>query len=132
MTSGAEQNLTGVWDGLYSYPYGKASVPFTATLIDSGSYLGGTVHEQVPEHGLAQFVSSLSGQRNGRSVAFRKTYDPGSHPAYATVDYSGTLSPDGTSIEGRWTIPHGGSGKFLMTRPRRQELEVTRKIAETV
>ena len=39
-----EQNLTGVWHGLYSYPDG-VSVSFVATLIESGSSLSGSTHE---------------------------------------------------------------------------------------
>ena len=31
------QNLTGVWHGLYSYPYNRAPVSFVATLIEAGS-----------------------------------------------------------------------------------------------
>ena len=39
-----EQNLTGVWHGLYTYPDG-VSVSFVATLIESGSSLSGSTHE---------------------------------------------------------------------------------------
>ena len=39
-----EQNLTGVWNGLYTYPSDR-STSFVATLIDSGGSLSGTTHE---------------------------------------------------------------------------------------
>ena len=38
------QDLTGVWNGLYSYPDGL-SVTFVATLIESGGALSGSTHE---------------------------------------------------------------------------------------
>ena len=38
------QNLTGVWQGLYTYPNSE-SVSFVATLIDSGGALSGSTHE---------------------------------------------------------------------------------------
>ena len=37
------RNLTGVWQGLYTYPNGE-SVSFVATLIDSGGALSGSIH----------------------------------------------------------------------------------------
>lgn len=123
------RNLTGVWQGIYSYPSGS-SVHFVATLVDAGGSFGGTAHEQVPEHGTALIFSTLSGRRNGHSVAFRKDYASGSGPEYGTVDYRGMLNADGTEIEGDWTIRHALSGRFLMTRPPREPVAVTRKVAE--
>jgi hypothetical protein len=132
MASDGGQNLTGVWDGLYSYPDTQTPVPFVATLLDSGGFLGGTAHEQGPGRGSALLLSTLSGHRAGHVVAFRKTYALGSGPEYDTVDYSGAANADGTLIEGDWTIPGHLSGRFVMTRPRREELAVARKVAETV
>ena len=37
------QDLTGVWNGLYSYADGR-SVTFVATLIEHGSTLTGATH----------------------------------------------------------------------------------------
>ena len=59
--------------------------------------------------------ATLLGSRQDRAVAFVKTYD-GANPRYGTVAYEGTLSPDGTEIEGRWIVPGNWSGKFLMIR----------------
>ena len=39
------QNLTGVWDGIYSYPIARAPVSFVATLIETASAVSGTTHE---------------------------------------------------------------------------------------
>ncbi len=109
-------DLTGVWQGLYSYPAGP-SVSFTATLIESASRFSGATHEpcssaccSVPTH-----EAFLSGNRRGSTVAFEKTYDPASDE-FRTVHYEGALSSDANEIEGRWTVPGAGSGKFLMIR----------------
>ena len=63
--------------------------------------------------------SALDGRVEGRTVAFRKTYLGAHFGGYRLgdkligfkteehhVDYEGRLSPDGTSIEGRWWIDH--------------------------
>jgi hypothetical protein len=39
------ENLTGVWQGFYTYPGGIGSVAFGATLIETGSTLSGSTHE---------------------------------------------------------------------------------------
>jgi hypothetical protein len=124
------QNLTGVWHGLYSYPYGRPPVSFMATLIESGSTVSGTTHEPCDREDSPgeTLFATLLGRRQGGAVAFLKTYD-GSHPNYSRVVYEGTLSADGTEIEGRWMLP-GSSGKFLMIRSAGKEEAVTRKAFE--
>jgi len=124
------EDLTGVWNGLYSYPDGL-SVTFVATLIESGGLLSGTTHEPCVG-GAAPGVTlyaSLAGGRDGRAVHFRKTYD-GSVPGYRTVDYAGTLNAEATEIEGRWTVPGVWSGKFMMIRLSRTEATTERKVSE--
>jgi hypothetical protein len=119
------QNLTGVWQGLYTYPDGL-SVSFVATLIESGSALTGSTHEPSPTGTL---YASLTGSRDGSAVAFRKTYE-GAGPSYGTVDYAGTLSTGATEIEGRWSIPGAWSGKFLMIRPARDAANIKHNQSE--
>ena len=58
-----------------------------------------------------------------------KTYD-GANPNYRAVDYEGTLSNDGTEIEGRWVIHGVWSGKFLMIRSAGKAETVERKVTE--
>jgi hypothetical protein len=113
------QNLTGVWNGLYSYPDGR-SVTFVATLIDSGSTLSGSTHEPCVggDCPAATLFATLMGSRSGSAVTFRKTYETAS-PRYGTVNYEGRLNADASEIEGRWTIPGAWSGRFLMIRPQR-------------
>lgn len=109
------RSLTGVWQGIYSYPVsGLPTVPFTATLIESGSSLSGSVHEQCTMNG-ETLLFSVSGGRHGSAVSFVKTF-LGNSPYYGTILYDGAVNADATEIEGRWTIPGDWSGRFLMTR----------------
>jgi hypothetical protein len=123
------QNLTGVWNGLYSYPDGR-SVAFVATLIESGSALTGTTHEPGAGGRAAgsTLFATLAGARQGSVVSFCKTYE-GAGPGYASVDYVGTLNGDATEIEGRWIIVGVWSGKFLMIRPIRASTSTETEVA---
>jgi len=116
--SRSSRSLTGVWEGIYSYPVsGLPTVPFTATLIEAGSSLSGSVHEQCTMGGSPNetLFFSLNGSRQGTAVNFVKTYH-GTNPYYGTIVYDGAVNDDATEIEGRWTIPGDWSGRFLMTR----------------
>src|SRR5712671_5791044 len=100
------QSLTGVWHGIYSYPVAGAPVSFVATLIETASAVSGTTHEPCGIGGSPAEIlyATLSGRRQDSAVAFVKTYD-GANPRYGPVAYEGTLSRDGTEIEGRWIVP---------------------------
>ena len=126
MQTGA-QNLTGVWNGLYSYADGRA-VTFVATLIDGGRTLSGSTHEPCVggDCPSATLFATLMGSRSGSSVSFRKTYEA-ADPRWGTVNYEGRLNADATEIEGRWSIPAVWSGKFLMIRPLREALKEEHK-----
>jgi hypothetical protein len=113
-------DLTGVWSGVYKQtPLG--SVPFTATLIQSGDYVGGSTHEACSrEHcPLKTHLAILSGHRSGRSIAFLKTYDPPGF-GFGTVKYIGELNADATEIAGVWSIGSVSFGAFVMTRAGRR------------
>ena len=120
------QDLTGVWNGLYSYADGR-SVSFVATLIEHGSALTGSIHEPCIFGRARMLYATLVGSRQGSAVAFRKTYD-GRVLGYHVVDYAGTLNAEATEIEGRWTIAGAGSGKFLMIRPSRAAASAERAV----
>jgi len=131
MQSEAE-NLTGVWQGLYTYSDGW-SVSFVATLIESGQALSGTIHEPRtygPGAGETLYAT-LVGQRSGNVVSFVKTYQ-NAGTGYGSVNYEGSLNAERTEIEGRWTIPGYSSGKFLMIRPARTAAKATHKKSERV
>jgi len=113
----SHETLTGVWQGFFSYPRALGPVEFTATLIESGSWLTGTTHEPMdvgPSAGQTIYAT-LSGSRDGTSVVFDKTYD-GTGGRTHTIHYEGTLREDGAEIEGRWIIAASWSGRFLMIR----------------
>jgi hypothetical protein len=126
------ENLTGVWHGLYSYPYGQ-SVSFVATLIDSGASFSGSIHEPCIFRGNTIYAT-LAGTRQGSAVSFLKTYEKSAGPSYASsVQYEGVLNGDATEIEGRWTIRAVSlSGKFLMIRSAGKAAEVEQEVSERV
>jgi hypothetical protein len=113
----ARETLTGLWQGFFSYPRALGPVQFTATLIETQSWLTGTTHElmDVGPHKGETILATLSGSRDGTSIVFDKTYD-GSGGQTHTIHYEGTLSEDGTEVEGRWIITASWAGRFLMIR----------------
>jgi hypothetical protein len=124
-------SLTGIWHGIYSYPIPRAPVSFVATLIETVSAVSGTTHEPCTIGGGPNEIlyATLLGSRQHSVVAFVKTYD-GANPCYGTVAYQGTLSPDGTEIEGRWIVAGNWSGKFLMIRSAGKTEAVARTVFE--
>ena len=129
MSEGTEpKNLTGVWNGLYSYSSGL-SVSFVATLIDSGSALSGATHEpNVLGTGPGSTLTAmLSGGRRSSAITFVKTYDEAGPRYYYPVSYDGVLNGDATEIEGRWRIGDGTTGKFLMIRSEGKAIAVEQK-----
>ena len=98
-------NLTGVWSGMFSLPFGLPQIFFTATLLQSGPHLSGTIHEpcSVPGCAIETHNAMVSGMRSGGVVTFQKSYDPPGN-GYSTVVYDGVLNSDATEISGDWTI----------------------------
>jgi hypothetical protein len=127
------RNLTGVWNGLYTYADGR-STSFVATLIEAGGTLTGTTHEPSTLGGniTATLYACLVGSRRDFSVTFTKTYDRPDAFHESPILYEGALNGDGTEIEGRWTIVKIWSGKFLMIRSPGQEVKAERKAVERV
>jgi hypothetical protein len=130
---GGEENLTGIWRGLYTYPTQALRVLFDATLIESGRWLSGSTHEVMPEgRNKGQLLcASLLGEWNGGRIFFQKTYENGV-PHAKPIAYEGTLSADGTEIEGCWSITGNWSGKFLMIRSTGKEQAVEYEVFERV
>jgi hypothetical protein len=130
--SGAADNLTGVWNGVFQQPH-YGSVAFTATLIESANQVTGSTHERCALPGCphSTHLALLSGRRQSRAVAFVKTYDPAGF-GYGAVSYAGELNSDASEIAGTWTIEGGSSGAFLLVRARRRALARTRKKRTTV
>ena len=127
---GGDPDLTGLWRGLYSYPVKRAPVPFTANLNDSGGWITGATEEVATNRAALgrTLTATLQGRRSGSSVRFLKLYDSPMR-VYDSVAYDGSVNPEGTEIEGRWTVPGNWSGTFLMIRE--GEIALTRARAAT-
>jgi hypothetical protein len=84
-------SLTGLWNGLFSYPRRYDPTSFVAILIESGTSFSGTTHEPCAIGQIPGGVSyaTLEGQRDGMAIAFIKTYD-GSGGRTHSVGYEGT------------------------------------------
>lgn len=125
---GEQANLTGVWNGLYTYANGM-SVSFMATLIDSGTMLSGATHEPnvLGTTPGSTLTALLSGGRRSAAVSFVKTYDAGGPRFYYPVAYEGAINGDATEIEGRWNIGDGTAGTFLMIREQGKEVAIERR-----
>lgn len=117
-------DLTGVWDGSYIQP-GVGMITFTATLVETGGALGGSVTEpcMMPGCPVNTHNSSISGHRSGSAVSFVKRYEPPGF-GYDRVTYEGTVNAETTEIDGRWRLP-GDSGSFLMIRAGKPAQAVT-------
>ncbi len=123
-----EYHLTGVWYGTYVYPGGGvASVRFRLTLVQDGKKISANVREQntfwesnpnVPRD--VPFLYAIcDGEYDPatKQLRFTKTYD-GASGASHSVEYSGTLSDDGTQFDGDWSIGGAGGGSFRLQKAR--------------
>jgi len=110
-------DLSGRWDGTFSYPDVPEAgpiTPFLATIQDRGGVINGSVIEPHEwREGTAHSV--IVGQCIGQSVHFAKDYHGAGEEYRETVLYFGTLSEDGDTITGEWQIGHW-RGPFEMTR----------------
>jgi len=129
----AGENLTGVWQGLFTYPRRIRAGHFSATLIETASHLSGSTSElwAFPPRAGDTVLAMLSGSRSGHSVIFTKTYEGPDRPNHS-VQYEGTLTDDFLEIEGRWVIPGVWAGRFLMIRSGGRSVEVAREEFERV
>lgn len=100
------------WSGQYGYSDGRGSVPFYWVLnISGGGVTGGSSEPATFGDGSSNILTAqLSGSVSGNSISIVKTYD-GSGGQTHSVQYSGSLSADGRSISGSWSLS-GASGPF--------------------
>lgn len=107
--------LSGTWRGRYYYNDGRTSVDFVAQLKDDEAQVSGLIGEQNTFDNRGGVLRALvKGARSGDTVRFTKTYD-GKNGYSHSVQYTGTLSPNRDSINGRWTL-RGATGTFSMQR----------------
>lgn len=128
----AAENLTGVWQGLFTYPRVLRAGNFSATLIETASHLSGSTSEVWTTGGPRAgetVLAMLAGSRSGMSVHFTKTYEGPLRPNHS-VEYEGTLTEDFLEIEGRWFIPGSWAGRFLMIRSGGRPVEAAREAFE--
>ncbi len=121
MSATEQSGLSGVWEGLFSYPRKFQPTPFTAVLLEFGSAISGAVHELCnngPSTGTV-LNAMITGTRLGSEVQFVKQYEAGQRGHGRPINYEGALNADATEIEGQWAIPGNWSGKFLMIRTSR-------------
>jgi len=125
-------DVTGHWDGIFSYPRGLPPNHFTAELREENGRVIGETREpsDSPFDEASELQALLEGTRSGAAISFTKFYD--SARRIKPVAYRGTLSPDGDEISGAWTIHGDWSGPFLMTRLSNKAAARTRGTAETV
>jgi len=111
-------NVTGFWTGEYSYNILKGIVvEFHAELEQHGALLDGNTTENNAIDGQAtQFlIAKLFGKVTGTAVNFTKTYTNGP-PRQEKIHYEGTISEDGSHINGTWKITNMWKGTFKMSR----------------
>ena len=110
-------DLTGMWDGVYSYPavpHAGPTTPFLADITEVGGQISGTIIEPNEfRHGTAN--ATMIGLRVGNLVDFLKTYHGAGEEYDESVAYAGQLSDDGTLITGHWMMQEW-SGPFQMVR----------------
>ncbi|AXJ95250.1 MULTISPECIES: hypothetical protein [unclassified Sphingomonas] len=126
-------DVSGAWDGIFSYPRGLPPNGFACELREHGGRIDGETHERAEvgaDRGTTIFAL-IEGMRQGHAVRFTKRYDDPRRAAHPVL-YDGTLSADGDEIAGRWEIAGQWSGGFIMVRQQRRGAAAERKIAETV
>ena len=125
-------DLSGLWDGQFSYPAARPPTPFQASLLDVAGAISGNITEKstLPPREGEPLYAVVRGRRDGSEVRFAKSYES-DDPRYHVVDYDGQISSDGTEIEGVWRTA-GWEGRFLMIRASRRQVAVERMVEELV
>ena len=106
-------NLSGIWQGLYSFQTLDVPISFIATLLERGRSLSGETQET-----RAQSITNtaqIDGMRHSRLVDFIKTYDD-KVTGLQRVNFAGLISQDASEISGQWSRQDGTGGTFLMVR----------------
>ena len=126
-------NLSGMWKGIFHYPYRFPPNQFDAELRDFEGHLSGETIEtdNVGRSKGQRLVALIEGSRDGNDISFTKQYDDLNRMP-SPVHYHGKLSQDGTEISGMWSVAGSWSGSFLMIRSASQRAQQRRMVAETV
>ena len=111
-------DVSGFWIGKYIYNgISGVSVEFQAELNQLGAILAGNTTEQntFDEQARQILIADIFGKVSGSNISFTKTYTNSSKTRDKVI-YNGTISSDGNSIEGTWTIASIWKGSFKMTK----------------
>jgi hypothetical protein len=128
--SGAADDLSGEWRGIFNYPAGAPPTEFVASLVDAGGTLTGTTVEPSLQSGAV--TARIDGRRTGSAVTFMKLYDRHDEGTYDSVAYRGAVDTEGLEITGRWSIPGDWSGTFIMVRESGVVADAEAEAGETI
>ena len=114
----SNRTLTGPWMGRYSYvTQARPPVAFNAMFEDIEGALSGETIEpnSFADLSIDSLIAGLIGVREGQHVRWAKTY---SDFDGTKIDYSGTVNPTFTRIEGTWSFPDAPweHGTFVLIR----------------
>ena len=104
------QNLTGIWNGLYTYRDGR-SISFVATLIDGGGSLTGTTHEP-DNRSSATLYATLAGSHHDGAVTFTKKYDRADRDHRNPIFYNGVSIAMGPRSKAAGSSARGQPANF--------------------
>ncbi|WP_086651943.1 hypothetical protein [Acetobacter cibinongensis] len=126
------QNLSGLWQGQFSYPRTFQAEFFTASLLEQAGMLSGTITEKAVNQADVSgvFLAYVNGQHDGATVHFLKRYESATRTH--TVHYTGQVNSDSTEISGVWSIPGNWSGPFLMVRAQPEQQRAVHRQTEQV
>ena len=109
-------NLTGQWSGEFAYPGNLGpTTPFLAVIQEESGHLSGSIIEPDIVSGGPSVTATIAGLRTGTSVDFTKAYPSEPYGYENPVDYVGSLSGDGNTVTGVWSLLEW-DGKFEMRR----------------
>lgn len=123
-------DLSGVWQGKYSYAAAMRPNSFAAHLDDDDGALRGEIIEPntITAGGPDELIAALAGSRLKRDVEFTKSYSDVDQPA---LRYEGQLNAALTRIDGTWHFPSEPwvHGTFMMVRETGRGLRAARQRA---
>jgi hypothetical protein len=120
----ADDKLQGIWTGTYEYPDGgPPAVTFEMRIAEFGGKFVARIAEPntFGENPAAnpKLYADCKGKLDANKVSWTKTYD-GTDGQEHSVEYSGTLSADGKTLEGTWTLGDL-SGKFTLKKESKKQ-----------
>ncbi len=125
---GRAQDLTGLWNGEYTYPKesGRPPVSFRMAVVQAESQILGFIKEAntFGKEGSPWLHAVLKGRfdKETREVQFTKTYDGTAETAH-DVEYRGLVTPDGAKAQGTWKIRDDWAANFTLERAAKPERE---------